>query len=158
MAPSTVGLIAASSVGVAAVAITAVAGTPAYPLSPIIYSITRITRAALLRCNLFIAAHKPCFMRVQVPNNRGDLVPFVSPALRKHVLPYVPATDTQLDNLSVAARATLGQTERLVDLGSGDGRVVSRATYYCTNFRSLVHLHFQNVPKVAFPAVSHGLR
>ena len=52
-------------------------------------------------------------------------VPFVSPALRKHVLPYVPATDLQLENITTAARATLGNAERLVDLGSGDGRVVS---------------------------------
>jgi len=48
-------------------------------------------------------------------------VPFVSPALRKHCLPYVPATDVQVRNVLAALKARKGT---VVDLGSGDGRIV----------------------------------
>lgn len=61
---------------------------------------------------------------------------FLSPALRRYCLPYVPATPQQIENVlsslrfcsssrfssSSNATATLGP---IVDLGSGDGRVVS---------------------------------
>ncbi|XP_017781383.1 PREDICTED: protein FAM173B [Nicrophorus vespilloides] len=47
--------------------------------------------------------------------------PFVSPALRKFCLPYIPATDVQIKNVLTA----LGKREgKLLDLGSGDGRIV----------------------------------
>ncbi|KAA8491520.1 hypothetical protein FVE85_2535 [Porphyridium purpureum] len=58
--------------------------------------------------------------------------PFLTPALRRHVLPYVPATDQQLaDVLTLCRRAVQasrgtparGRALRMVDLGSGDGRV-----------------------------------
>ncbi len=45
-------------------------------------------------------------------------VPFVLPALRKHCLPYVPATPVQTRTILRHIRGTV------VDLGSGDGRVV----------------------------------
>lgn len=49
--------------------------------------------------------------------------PFVTPALRKICLPYVPATERQIANiLRMGASKHKGST--LVDLGSGDGRVV----------------------------------
>lgn len=48
--------------------------------------------------------------------------PFVSPALRRFCLPYVPATATQIENVMCALA---GRSGRLVDLGSGDGRIVS---------------------------------
>ncbi|KAK4878794.1 hypothetical protein RN001_011300 [Aquatica leii] len=48
-------------------------------------------------------------------------VPFVTPALRKHCLPYVPATDAQIKNILVALKHRKG---KVVDLGSGDGRIV----------------------------------
>lgn len=52
--------------------------------------------------------------------------PFVSPAFRKICLPYVPATDAQVRNvLSVLCRRT--RRSALVDLGSGDGRIVFEA-------------------------------
>merc|ERR1719369_2461863 len=55
-------------------------------------------------------------------------VPFVLPALRAVCLPYVPATSTQLANVR---KALLGPTSSthpsLVDIGSGDGRVVLQA-------------------------------
>ncbi len=54
-------------------------------------------------------------------------LPFISPALRRVVLPYVPATDTQLANVvNVLKRAPKSLKPRsLIDLGSGDGRIVS---------------------------------
>ncbi|ROT82441.1 hypothetical protein C7M84_024400 [Penaeus vannamei] len=50
--------------------------------------------------------------------------PFVAPALRKVCLPYVPATTQQVNNV---LRALKGRTGTLVDLGSGDGRIVVAA-------------------------------
>jgi hypothetical protein len=49
-------------------------------------------------------------------------LPFVLPAIRRVCLPYVPATATQIRNVM---HALAGRTGRLVDLGSGDGRIVS---------------------------------
>jgi len=54
------------------------------------------------------------------------LFPFVSPALRKHCLPFVPATDAQIENVLAAVRRRPG-LGNLVDLGSGDGRIVIAA-------------------------------
>ncbi|KAF5280479.1 hypothetical protein FQA39_LY18060 [Lamprigera yunnana] len=48
-------------------------------------------------------------------------IPFLTPALRRHCLPYVPATDTQLKNIIIALKHRKG---KVIDLGSGDGRVV----------------------------------
>lgn len=52
--------------------------------------------------------------------------PFVAPAFRQYCLPYVPATTTQVDNILTAlrSRTTAG---RLLDIGSGDGRIVVAA-------------------------------
>ena len=57
-------------------------------------------------------------------------LPFVTPALRKYCLPYVPATNQQVENVLKAL--SLGGTsksnpvgkQKLVDVGSGDGRIV----------------------------------
>lgn len=75
---------------------------------------------------------------------------FLSPALRRYCLPYIPATPQQIENVltslrfcssissssssstSNAAKAALGP---VVDLGSGDGRIVSRHLFHW--FRSL---------------------
>lgn len=48
-------------------------------------------------------------------------LPFVTPALRKVCLPYVPATTVQVENVFKALK---GRTGQLVDIGSGDGRIV----------------------------------
>eukprot|EP00112_Aurelia_sp_Birch-Aquarium-sp1_P021025 Seg5556.1 transcript_id=Seg5556.1/GoldUCD/mRNA.D3Y31 product="Protein N-lysine methyltransferase FAM173B" protein_id=Seg5556.1/GoldUCD/D3Y31 len=56
--------------------------------------------------------------------------PFVTPALRKFCLPYVPATSRQVENVMNMCRShpkLNGGMERLVDLGSGDGRIVLAA-------------------------------
>ncbi|PAV58031.1 hypothetical protein WR25_18800 isoform B [Diploscapter pachys] len=50
-------------------------------------------------------------------------VPFVTPALRRVCIPYIPATDNQLANVRRALRASSARAP-LVDLGSGDGRVM----------------------------------
>ncbi|KAK3098797.1 hypothetical protein FSP39_023208 [Pinctada imbricata] len=47
--------------------------------------------------------------------------PFLAPALRKIVLPYVPASNRQVVNVM---RALKGRQGKLIDLGSGDGRIV----------------------------------
>jgi hypothetical protein len=49
-------------------------------------------------------------------------LPFVLPAIRRICLPYVPATATQVKNVMCALS---GRSGHLVDLGSGDGRIVS---------------------------------
>jgi hypothetical protein len=54
-------------------------------------------------------------------------IPFVTPALRRVCLPYVPATPLQLSNVKEALTKpwpNLKRQRKLVDLGSGDGRVV----------------------------------
>lgn len=51
-------------------------------------------------------------------------IPFVSPALRKVCLPYVPATTEQLLGVT---KALAGRSGRLLDVGSGDGRIVFTA-------------------------------
>lgn len=48
--------------------------------------------------------------------------PFVTPALRKVCLPFVPATSAQVENVLRVLQARSGS---LVDIGSGDGRIVS---------------------------------
>ncbi|XP_071568006.1 ATP synthase subunit C lysine N-methyltransferase [Temnothorax nylanderi] len=50
--------------------------------------------------------------------------PFLSPAFRKICLPYVPATRQQMKNV---IRALNGRSGSLIDLGSGDGRIVLAA-------------------------------
>ncbi|XP_067385437.1 ATP synthase subunit C lysine N-methyltransferase [Channa argus] len=50
--------------------------------------------------------------------------PFVAPALRKVCLPFVPATTAQVKNVLKVLRARSGT---LVDIGSGDGRIVIAA-------------------------------
>lgn len=51
-------------------------------------------------------------------------LPFVSPAFRKICLPYVPATSQQIQNVLQALK---GRSGSLIDLGSGDGRIVLAA-------------------------------
>ncbi|KAG2458416.1 F173B methyltransferase, partial [Polypterus senegalus] len=50
--------------------------------------------------------------------------PFVTPALRKICLPFVPATSAQIENVLKMLRLRTGS---LVDIGSGDGRIVIAA-------------------------------
>jgi len=52
-------------------------------------------------------------------------VPFLIPALRKFVLPFVPATDVQVANVMKLIKPS---KSKLVDLGSGDGRIVIAAS------------------------------
>ncbi|XP_036608517.1 ATP synthase subunit C lysine N-methyltransferase [Trichosurus vulpecula] len=50
--------------------------------------------------------------------------PFLTPALRKICLPFVPATSNQIENVLKMLRCRSGS---LVDIGSGDGRIVIAA-------------------------------
>ncbi|XP_063476008.1 ATP synthase subunit C lysine N-methyltransferase isoform X6 [Symphalangus syndactylus] len=50
--------------------------------------------------------------------------PFVTPALRKVCLPFVPATTKQIENVVKMLQCRRGS---LVDIGSGDGRIVIAA-------------------------------
>ncbi|XP_061444043.1 ATP synthase subunit C lysine N-methyltransferase isoform X2 [Rhineura floridana] len=50
--------------------------------------------------------------------------PFIAPALRKHCLPFVPATSKQIENVLNMLK---GRNGSLVDIGSGDGRIVIAA-------------------------------
>ncbi|XP_027025358.1 ATP synthase subunit C lysine N-methyltransferase [Tachysurus fulvidraco] len=50
--------------------------------------------------------------------------PFIAPALRKICLPFVPATNTQVNNV---LRVLQSRSGTLVDIGSGDGRIVIAA-------------------------------
>lgn len=47
--------------------------------------------------------------------------PFIKPGFRKICLPYVPASDVQVSNVLQALKSCRGN---VVDLGSGDGRLV----------------------------------
>lgn len=47
---------------------------------------------------------------------------FVAPAFRKFCLPYVPATTEQIQN--VLSFIPKNATGKLLDIGSGDGRIV----------------------------------
>lgn len=51
-------------------------------------------------------------------------IPFVSPGFRKICLPYVPATSDQLLGVRSALK---GRKGKLLDVGSGDGRIVFTA-------------------------------
>nr|XP_058916923.1 ATP synthase subunit C lysine N-methyltransferase isoform X2 [Kogia breviceps] len=50
--------------------------------------------------------------------------PFITPALRRICLPFVPATAKQIENVVKMLRCRRGP---LVDIGSGDGRIVIAA-------------------------------
>ncbi|KAM6089291.1 ATP synthase subunit C lysine N-methyltransferase isoform 3-T3 [Chlamydotis macqueenii] len=52
------------------------------------------------------------------------VTPFVTPALRKVCLPFVPATSAQIQNVLKMLEKRSGS---LVDIGSGDGRIVIAA-------------------------------
>lgn len=53
--------------------------------------------------------------------------PFVSPALRKFTLPFIPATDNQLRNIMKVLPKSPQSNVRVLDIGSGDGRIVIEA-------------------------------
>lgn len=51
----------------------------------------------------------------------GVALPFVLPGFRKVCLPYVPATEAQIQNV---IKCLANRKGSLIDLGSGDGRIV----------------------------------
>jgi len=54
-------------------------------------------------------------------------VPFVAPGLRKICLPFLPANPAQVQNV---LKALSGRRGTLLDIGSGDGRIVSVSILY----------------------------
>ena len=50
--------------------------------------------------------------------------PFISPAFRRFTLPFIPATDKQLRNILAVLPKNPVNNNRLLDIGSGDGRIV----------------------------------
>ena len=78
--------------------------------------------------------------------------PFLSPALRKICLPFVPATETQIKNIFEALGSQKG---KLIDLGSGDGRIVIEAAK--KNYQSVgVELNFWLVLYSKFKSLYAG--
>lgn len=51
----------------------------------------------------------------------GATIPFILPGFRKICLPFVPATEHQIQNILKCLR---GRTGSVIDLGSGDGRII----------------------------------
>ena len=77
-------------------------------------------------------------------------LPFLTPALRRICLPYVPATNTQIQNILQMCK---GRSGHLVDLGSGDGRVVRDIPTFqgCgVIFSYIVHMDGQNFESAPF--------
>lgn len=81
-------------------------------------------------------------------------LPFVSPALRRVCLPYVPATSAQIENVLKALR---GRSGRFVDLGSGDGRIVLSAAKAGFSPAEGVELNPWLVVYSKVQALRHGL-
>ncbi|KAK3923540.1 ATP synthase subunit C lysine N-methyltransferase [Frankliniella fusca] len=81
-------------------------------------------------------------------------LPFVSPALRRVCLPYVPATTSQVNNV---LRALRGRSGRMVDLGSGDGRIVLSAAQAGFSPAEGVELNLWLVLYSKFQAFKRGL-
>ena len=80
-------------------------------------------------------------------------IPFLSPAVRKVCLPYVPATTKQVDNI---VKALAGRKGTVIDLGSGDGRIVFAAAK--AGFRaSGIELNLCLVAYSKMKAFSQGL-
>lgn len=52
-------------------------------------------------------------------------LPFVSPAFRRVCIPFVPASDVQINNVKRLLSLVPRPVDPIIDLGSGDGRVVS---------------------------------
>ena len=55
--------------------------------------------------------------------------PFLLPAIRRVCLPYVPATDRQVQNVLQVLKRSPDKKSTLIDLGSGDGRIVKCLFY-----------------------------
>lgn len=56
-------------------------------------------------------------------------IPFISPAFRRICIPYVPATQQQIKNVISLLKRAPPKMDPIIDLGSGDGRVVSFFIY-----------------------------
>ena len=86
--------------------------------------------------------------------------PFVTPALRRFCLPYVPATSRQVENVTKMCKRHKDLDkglESLIDLGSGDGRIViaaAKSGFACVG----VELNLWLVIYSKIAAALHGLQ
>ncbi|KAI0985142.1 hypothetical protein GJ496_001114 [Pomphorhynchus laevis] len=56
--------------------------------------------------------------------------PFVLPAFRRYALPFIPATKEQINSVFYLLSKHRGPMRSVIDLGSGDGRMVFEATRF----------------------------
>lgn len=84
--------------------------------------------------------------------------PFVAPAFRKHCLPFVPATTNQIYNILKLLK-TSNRNEKLLDIGSGDGRIVIGKISLNNDFKHIVYTHRPRLFEIFLPlaAAKHGL-
>ncbi|KAK6056561.1 SPX domain protein [Cooperia oncophora] len=86
-------------------------------------------------------------------------IPFLTPALRRVCIPYVPATPPQLKNVSIALAEHIPKPSPLIDLGSGDGRVMKFGEQLASHltpewrkqyidYEALKHLLYDNMLEV----------
>ena len=66
-------------------------------------------------------------------------IPFVIPAMRKHCLPYVPATPVQVTTILSQLK---GRSGKVIDLGSGDGRVVGTCVHATLSLISVLVMNW----------------
>lgn len=64
----------------------------------------------------------------------GLTLPFILPGFRKICLPYVPATEIQIQNI---LKCLKGRTGSVIDLGSGDGRIINSIMIHCKSERDM---------------------
>uniref|UniRef100_A0A915DKX6 Xenotropic and polytropic retrovirus receptor 1 n=1 Tax=Ditylenchus dipsaci TaxID=166011 RepID=A0A915DKX6_9BILA len=65
-------------------------------------------------------------------------IPFITPAFRRVCIPYVPASDAQMNNVVKLIQSLSKQTaqiEPIIDLGSGDGRIVTLSSALTPEWR-----------------------
>ncbi|XP_048238384.1 ATP synthase subunit C lysine N-methyltransferase-like isoform X2 [Haliotis rufescens] len=79
--------------------------------------------------------------------------PFLTPALRKVCLPFVPATTDQVKNVFTVLK---GRSGTLIDIGSGDGRIVIEAAKQGFNAYG-VELNYWLVLYSRWTAWRHGV-
>lgn len=92
--------------------------------------------------------------------------PFILPAFRKVVLPYIPATPLQIENVLKAVQhqrpfsapiKPIPTSCRVIDLGSGDGRIVNMALLFIDMLINYLNVHLQVIECAKQGIRSHGV-
>ena len=79
-------------------------------------------------------------------------IPFVLPAMRKYCLPYVPATPVQIRTVLSVLK---GRSGKVIDLGSGDGRVVGKCVHVHTSSLISILVSYQDANTLVNPSYSN---